>query len=161
MRVQITLEGMGENLRRMNIGIASDHAGFGLKETLISSIREVDWQNFGCHSEKSMDYPDVVPVLCKSVLHHEVDYGVLLCGTSIGVSITANRFRGIRAALCHNSFTAEISRKHNDANILVMGARILSNEKAISMFNLFISTQHEGGRHQRRVEKIDGVVDVN
>ncbi len=142
----------------MRVGIASDHAGFQLKNYLIRHLKNVDWIDFGCDSEDSVDYPDMVPTLCGRLLDGSLNFGVLLCGTGIGVSITANRFSGIRAALCHNEIIATMSRKHNDANILAMGARMVSNEDAVLMLQTFISISFENGRHKRRVKKIDNVV---
>ena len=142
----------------MKIGIASDHAGFQLKGYLSRHLKDIDWIDFGCDSEDSVDYPDLVPALCGRLLDGDLDFGVLLCGTGIGMSITSNRFLGIRAALCHNNVAATMSRKHNDANILAMGARLTSQEDAISMLRLFISTPFDNGRHQRRIKKIDSVL---
>ena len=145
----------------MKLGIASDHAAFSLKEALKSRLKKIEWVDFGCDSEDSIDYPDVVPELCQNLLDDRIGFGVLLCGTGIGVSITANRFRGVRAALCHNEFTVEMARKHNNANILAMGARTLSQEQAVLLLEKFVSTPYENGRHQRRIEKIDRLTTFN
>ena len=145
----------------MRLGIASDHAGFSLKEALKSRLSKIEWVDFGCDSEDSVDYPDFVPDLCQNLLGERIGFGVLLCGTGIGVSIMANRFTGVRAALCHNELTVDMARRHNNANILAMGARILSREQAVLLLERFVSTPYENGRHQRRIEKIDRLTTFN
>ncbi len=145
----------------MKVGIASDHAAFQLKKSLKFNLKEINWVDFGCHSEDSIDYPDIVPDLCKELLSRKLDFGILLCGTGVGVSIAANRLKGIRAALCCDKFTTKMSRKHNNANILAMGARVISYKNAISLFKIFISTPYEHGRHQNRIKKIDSMATTN
>ncbi len=134
----------------MSIFIASDHAGFELKEYLKTQFNLLD---LGTHSSESCDYP----VFAKKLVARlkDDDKGILICGTGIGMSIAANRFKNIRAALCFNEEMAKLARQHNDANILVLGARIISPETAKTCVEKFLSTDFEGGRHQRRLELID------
>ncbi|MFT7099039.1 MAG: ribose 5-phosphate isomerase B [Rickettsiales bacterium] len=140
----------------MKIAIASDHAGFDLKSLIIkefgSKFQIID---LGCdNSEISVDYPDFAKKLAQEIISKSVDFGILVCGSGIGISIAANRFKQIRAALCHNSQTAELSRKHNDANVLCLGARIVNEKDAIKIVETFLNTDFEGARHARRVEKL-------
>ena len=141
----------------MKIGICSDHAAFKLKEFIKDNIREpIQWVDYGCRSTDRVDYPDYVQKLCKDMLKkNEIQRGVILCGTGIGVSITANRFRGIRAALCHDELTTELARKHNNANILAMGGRIVQPPKAVELVRIFLEEKFEEGRHERRIKKIE------
>jgi len=140
----------------MNIFIGADHGGYNLKESLVDymSKQEIKFEDLGTFSEESIDYPDIAVKVAEAVLSVKDSLGVLLCGTGIGVSITANKIRGIRAALCHNEYTAEMARMHNNANILCLGGRVLDEETAIDILNTFIGTEFEGGRHERRVCKI-------
>jgi len=141
----------------MKTGIVSDHGGFALKEYLKKNISEMEWIDYGCYSEESVDYPDMAKILAESILGGKVSRGIAICGTGIGISIALNRYKQIRAALCHNLFTAEMSRKHNDANILSLGGRILSNEEALAIVNTFFKTSFEGGRHKTRIEKLEAL----
>jgi ribose 5-phosphate isomerase B len=134
----------------LSIFIASDHAGFELKEYLKSYF---DLSDLGTYDNTSCDYPVFAKKLCNQI--KESDKGILICGTGIGMSITANRFKNIRAALCFNEEMAILSRQHNDANVLVLGARIISAETARRCVEKFLSTDFEGGRHQRRLDLID------
>lgn len=139
----------------MKIAIASDHGGFHLKEEIKSVLASlgVEFHDFGTHGTESVDYPDYAVMVAKEVQNG--NRGILCCGTGIGMSITANKFKGVRAALCHDVYTAEMSRKHNDANILILGGRLEhSREKIASMIQAWLQTDYEGGRHQRRLEKI-------
>jgi ribose 5-phosphate isomerase B len=140
----------------MKIAIASDHAGVTLKEKVAALLagRGVEVSDLGTSSNDSVDYPDYGEKVARAVSAREVDRGVLICGTGIGMSIVANKFSGVRAALCHDRQTAEISRQHNDANVLVMGARVLDPALALQMVEAWLATPFEGGRHQRRVDKI-------
>lgn len=139
------------------IVFGSDHAGIGLKnvlkEYLAARFQAID---VGTHSQDSCDYPHFAGELAREVLARKT-LGILICGSGIGVSITANRFPGIRAALCANEYMARMSRMHNDANVLCMGERIIGVDLAKSITDVFLSTQFEGGRHQRRVDLIDTV----
>ncbi len=138
------------------IGIASDHAGFELKQTIKKYLDEKDYQvvDFGTNSLESMDYPDVIHPLCKSIENKKIDIGIIMCGSGNGVNITANKYPYIRSALCWLPEIAALSKQHNNANIIALPARFLSNELAINIVDSYLSSDFEGGRHQRRVEKI-------
>lgn len=140
------------------ITIASDHAGFSLKHALISFLKELGYQVEDVGTENanvSVDYPDYGFKAVKAVLEGKSVFAIIICGTGIGMSILANRFKGVRAALCHNEFEAEVARKHNNANILCLGGRVLGEEIAKRCVKVFLTTHFEGDRHQRRLEKID------
>jgi len=139
------------------ISIASDHNGVNLKDKIRQYLEVAKYEivDFGpLDSVEAVDYPDYAQKLCESIIDGEVSIGVLVCGTGIGMSIAANRHSGIRAALCVNSFMAERSRAHNDANILVIGSLISSEQDSIEMLKKFLHTSFEGGRHARRLSKI-------
>ncbi|MBI4454190.1 ribose 5-phosphate isomerase B [Candidatus Woesearchaeota archaeon] len=142
------------------LALGSDHGGYKLKESLKKYFdkKGIAYKDFGCYNEESVDYPDYADKVVKEILKKEYNRGVLICGTGIGISIRANRYKGIRAAKCNSVFDAEMSRKHNDANILVMGERTTSLPSAKKIFDAWYSTEFEGGRHQRRVDKLDGMV---
>ena len=139
------------------IPIASDHAGFELKERLRTSLTEMgfDVQDIGTHSTASTDYADYAHPLAEEVSSGEVARGVLLCGTGLGMSYTANRYPGVRAAVAWTPEIAALARKHNDANVLVLPARFVSDEDAVAILKAWLDTDFEGGRHTRRVEKIE------
>lgn len=138
------------------IGIAADHAGYTLKETLAGYLRKNGYEvrDFGTHSTESMDYPDVAHPLAESIENGTCDRGIAICGTGNGISMTVNKHAGIRAALCWNREIAELARQHNDANILSLPARFITEEEALACLKAFLETGFEGGRHQRRIEKI-------
>lgn len=140
----------------MKIAIGGDHAGFEYKQKLISFLKEEghDVLDFGPGSDESVDYPDHVHPLAKSVTEHDASFGVLICGSGNGVAITANKHQGIRAGLCWNKEVAELIRLHNDANVICIPARFTSYDEALEMLRTFMTTEFEGGRHQRRVDKI-------
>ncbi|MBU0753849.1 MAG: ribose 5-phosphate isomerase B [Planctomycetes bacterium] len=140
----------------MKIKIGSDHAAYTAKEALKTLLRDEGHEiiDAGTDSEESCDYPNYAGMVAESVSRGEVERGILLCGTGIGMSIMANKFRGIRAALCHSVGTAEMSRAHNDANILCLGARILELELIRKITLKWLATPFEGGRHARRLEII-------
>jgi len=140
----------------MKIIVASDHAGFEFKNHILRylSDNKVETLDLGTENNHSVDYPDYASKVAKLISAGDVDQGILICGTGIGMSITANKFRGVRAALCHNLETAEASRRHNDANILVLGSRILTEATALSIVETWLNTPFDGGRHQNRVDKI-------
>jgi len=139
----------------MKIAIGSDHGGFGLKETVLSALRDGGHEviDCGCNSIESVDYPDFAEQVCEQVLSGQAALGILVCGTGIGMSMAANRHRGIRAALCHDEYTARLSREHNDANILCLGDRVLGSGVAKAIVDVWLSTGFEGGRHVRRIGK--------
>ncbi len=140
----------------MRISLASDHTGYHLKIFLKKSLEEegVSIIDEGCDSPDSCDYPDYAKKTCESIIEDRANFGILICGSGLGMSICANRFSGIRAALCHNEFTAQKAREHNDANIIVIGAKIINNTQALKIVRLFLKAHFEGGRHLRRLEKI-------
>lgn len=139
----------------VKVGIASDHGGFTLKESIKNHFGNIIWDDCGTHSLDSVDYPDYAQKLCQKILNREVDFGIAICGTGIGISIACNRFRGIRAALCHNPYTAEMARRHNNANILALGGRVIRVEDALPLVEIFLKTPFDGGRHEQRIKKID------
>ncbi len=141
----------------MKIAIGADHGGYDLKEEIKRLLQEEGHQveDFGCDSPESVDYPNYGKQVAQAVAEGRFDRGILICGTGIGMSITANRFRGIRAALCHELFTARMSRAHNDANILCLGARVIGPGLAREMVKVWLETPFDGGRHERRICMID------
>jgi ribose 5-phosphate isomerase B len=139
----------------MKIYIASDHAGVGLKQKLITSFPQYNFVNLGTDTNDSVDYPDYAQELCTRLLEDTASKGILICGSGIGMSIAANRFKGINAALVMNSEMASLSRKHNNSNILVLAAKFTPVDEAIGITKTWFDTEFEAGRHQSRVEKID------
>ena len=139
------------------IPIASDHAGYELKERLRGALAEMgfDVEDIGTHSTASTDYSDYAHPLAREVSDGEAKRGVLLCGTGLGMSYTANRYPGVRAAVAWTPEIAALARKHNDANVLVLPARFVSDEDALAILKAWLDTDFEGGRHSRRVEKIE------
>jgi ribose 5-phosphate isomerase B len=139
------------------IPIASDHAGFELKEKLRRALEEAGFEveDVGTHSPSSTDYPDFAHPVAQEVSSGEVRRGVLLCGTGLGMSYVANRYPHVRAAVAWSPEVAELARKHNDANILVLPARFLSEEDGVKILRTWLETPFEGGRHERRVDKIE------
>lgn len=140
----------------MNIAIGSDHAGFELKKLLIQLLEKKGYavKDFGCYSNESMDYPDAAHPVCKSIGSKVSDLGVLICGSGNGITMTANKHQDIRAALSWTPEIASLARQHNDANVLTLPARFISDDLAIEITNAFFDAKFEGGRHQRRVDKI-------
>ena len=138
------------------LGIASDHAGFEMKEELKRFLKEKGYEvkDFGTHSPESMDYPDVAHPLAESVEKGEVSQGIALCGSGNGISMTLNKHQGVRAALCWNEELAALARQHNDANVLSLPARFISVDLAKRIVERFLESSFEGGRHLRRVNKI-------
>jgi ribose 5-phosphate isomerase B len=139
--------------------IGSDHAGFALKKILIGALEREGYEavDVGCTNEESCDYPRYAADLCDRIRSGEASRGILICGTGLGMSITANRFPGIRAALCTTEFHARMSRAHNDANVLIIGGRITGPEPAVAILKTWLAVPFEGGRHQRRIDLIEGV----
>jgi len=138
----------------MKIAIACDHGGFALKEALKGALSSFAISDLGTHSEESVDYPDIGAAVAKRVAAGEFDRAILICGSGIGIAIAANKIKGIRAANCHNDYTAEMARRHNDANIIAIGGRVVAADTAARMVKIFLTTDFEGGRHERRVLKI-------
>ncbi|HUU39950.1 MAG TPA: ribose 5-phosphate isomerase B [Desulfatiglandales bacterium] len=142
----------------MDLIIGSDHAGLDLKEKIknfLSQKGKYKIKDLGTFSYDPVDYPVIAREAAKKISEKKYGRGILICGSGIGMSITANRHKNVRAALCHNLYTVQLSRRHNDANILVLGSRVLGPELALEMVDLFLNTDFEGGRHQKRVEQID------
>ena len=139
------------------LAIACDHAGVTYKKDLIAYLTEKGYTciNLGTDTEESVDYPIYADAVCKKVTSGEADLGILICGTGIGMSIAANKHKGIRAGLCGDPDSASLTRQHNNANVLCMGARILSFEKTIEITNAFLGAEFLGGRHQRRVDMLE------
>jgi len=139
------------------VALASDHAGFGLKEIIKEHLsgRGLTPLDLGTDSTESVDYPDYARKVCEAVLGRDAERGILICGTGLGMSIMANRYKGIRAALCHDHFTAIAARRHNDANVLALGGRILGADLAREIVDTWLETPFEGGRHERRTKKFD------
>lgn len=137
--------------------IASDHAGFELKQQLVSALKEWDiaFEDIGCHSEASVDYPDFAHALATGIVDGKFARGILVCGTGIGMSISANRHRGVRAAVCSDTFSARMTRMHNDANVICVGSRVVGVGLARDIVEIFLKTEFEGGRHSRRIDKIE------
>lgn len=142
----------------VKIVVAADHGGFDLKAIICKSLLEVGREviDIGCFSRESVDYPDFAEKAVLSIIDGECQMGILICGTGIGMSIAANRHRSIRAANCSNVYTAQMSREHNDANVLCLGARVLDPEIAVEMVRVWLAADFSGGRHQRRIAKFSG-----
>jgi ribose 5-phosphate isomerase B len=143
----------------MKIGIGSDHSGFGLKKELKAYLKEdfpdIEVVDYGPKDTNSTDYPIYGAKVAKAVANGEVDRGILICGTGIGITMTAGKVKGVRAALCHDAYTAKLSRLHNDANIISMGSRVIGSGVAKDMLKVWLETEFEGGgRHERRVRQI-------
>ena len=138
------------------IAIASDHGGFALKQELIAQLKKdgIAFEDLGTYTEDSCDYPAYAEKLGRGVAAGTYEKGILVCGTGIGMSMAANKIRGVRCALCSDCFSAEMTRRHNDANVLALGGRVLGVELAKRIMNLFLSTPFDGGRHQRRVDQM-------
>ena len=149
----------GSSNGKMKVALGSDHAGFELKEDLRSFLaeRQVEVLDLGAFGEAPVDYPDVAIKVAGKVSRGEVERGLLICGTGIGMSIVANRFAGVRAALCHDPYTARISREHNDANLLALGGRLIGKGLAREILKVWLETEFQGGRHQKRLDKITGL----
>lgn len=141
---------------KMKVAIGCDHGGLHLKEDIKSLLADGGYEvtDFGTNSTDSVDYPDIADPVANAVANGKFDRGILICGTGIGIGIAANKVKGIRAALCHDTFSAHASREHNNANILTMGERIIGPGLARDIVKIWLTTEFEGGRHERRVAKI-------
>ncbi|TYP58761.1 ribose 5-phosphate isomerase B [Thermosediminibacter litoriperuensis] len=140
----------------MKIAVACDHGGLSLKVEIIKLLEQkgIEYRDLGTFSDDPVDYPDIAITLAEAVARGEHDRGIVICGTGIGVSIAANKVKGIRAALCHDVYSARMSRLHNDANVLAMGARVIGPGLARTIVEEWLETGFEGGRHKRRIDKI-------
>ncbi|WP_404426792.1 ribose 5-phosphate isomerase B [Thalassospira australica] len=143
------------------IAVAADHGGVELKSKIIKSLAENGWEvmDLGADGSESVDYPDYAQAVAKSIINGKAERGILVCGSGIGMSIAANRFSEIRAALVHDRLSAELCRQHNNANVLCLGARLLGDATALDCVDAFVTTEFEGGRHERRVEKLSSLPD--
>ena len=148
---------MDINESKITIAIASDHAGFSLKEKVKENFKDsnIIFKDFGCFSADSVDYPDFAKPAAMAVSNKECEKGILICGSGTGMTITANKVKGIRAANCWSEDIAKLAVQHNNINILCMGERFIKTELAFKIINIFLTTSFEGGRHQRRVDKIE------
>ncbi len=138
------------------IVIGSDHGGFELKEAVKKYLDEknIEYTDVGCYDKNSVDYPDIAKKACEKVVDGSCERGILICGTGIGISMAANKVKGIRAALCHSEYDAKMTRAHNNSNVLCMGGRTTGIEIALAMVECFLNGEFEGGRHQNRIDKI-------
>ena len=138
------------------IAIGSDHGGFELKERIKKHLEErsLEYKDFGCYDENSVDYPDIAEKVCNAINSGDADKGILVCGTGIGISIAANKIDGIRAAHCHDVYSAEMTKRHNNANVICMGGRVIGRELAFKIIDAWLDAEFEGGRHQKRIDKI-------
>ncbi len=141
-------------MRRIAVGC--DHRGFALKELIMPFLQNAghSYQDFGCYSTDPVDYPDIAQKVGEAVASGNFDQGILICNTGIGMSIAANKIKGVRAALCHNAFAAQRARQHNDANVLCLGGEDIDTKSALEIVKTFLATDFEGGRHLQRVNKI-------
>ena len=140
----------------MKVAIASDHGGIHIREEIKKLLEElgIDYEDFGCDCETSVDYPDYALPVAEKVANGEFDRGILICGTGVGMSISANKVKGIRCALVHDVYTAKLTRRHNDSNILAMGERVIGPGLAREIAQAWLTTEFDGGRHERRIQKI-------
>lgn len=138
------------------IAIGCDHGGFELKEHIKKHLDEIgeEYKDYGTYSEESVDYPDCASPVCKAIQDKTADKGILICGTGIGISIAANKHKGIRAALCSDVYSAKMTKQHNNANIICLGGRVTGRELAFMIVDTWLATEFEGGRHEARIEKI-------
>ena len=140
----------------MKIALGCDHGGYELKQFIMKTLEKLgyEYEDFGCYSLESCDYPDFGAAAARAVAEGKCDRGIVICTTGIGISIAANKIKGIRACCCSDSFSCEYTRRHNDANALCMGGRVVGARLACQLVDIFLNTQFEGGRHQRRIDKL-------
>lgn len=138
------------------LALGADHGGYELKEAIKAHLDElgIPYQDFGTHSPQRCDYPDIAQVACEAVLDGRCRYAILCCGTGVGMSMAANKLHGIRACCCSDTFSAEYTRRHNDANVLCLGGRVVGPGLGCTLVDAFLNATFEGGRHQERVDKI-------
>ncbi len=144
-------------MNRIKLAIASDHGGYVLKNDLYKRllIKGYDIVDFGTNSTESCDYPVYAKKVCSAILNNEVHYGILICGTGLGMQMAANRFKGIRAACVSDTYSAKMSRLHNNSNVLTMGARVIGEGLAYDIVDVWLGTNYEGGRHEKRIKMLD------
>ncbi len=140
----------------MTVAIGSDHGGYEVKEEIKELLDDkgVEYTDFGTDSGESVDYPEFARPVAEAVAEGEYDKGILICGTGIGMSIAANKIKGVRAALCHDIYSARMTRKHNNSNVLTMGGRVIGSDLAREIAKVWVEEEFDGGRHQRRIDKI-------
>ena len=145
------------------IAIGSDHGGYALKKEIMKHLDEkgIVYKDFGTYTEDSCDYPVYGEMVGKAVVSDECESGIIICGTGIGISIAANKIHGVRAALCHDCYSAEFTRRHNNANVLALGGRVIGGGHALKIVDIFLNTDFEGGRHARRVDLITKIEENN
>ena len=138
------------------IAIGCDHGGLDIKNAVINYMKEngIDYTDYGCYTQESVDYPVFAYQVAKNVADGNAALGIICCGTGIGVSMAANKVKGIRAAVCTDEFCAEMTRRHNNANVLCMGGRVIDEDKAVKLASIFLNTPFDGGRHEKRVDMI-------
>lgn len=148
-------------VKKQKIAIGCDHAGFELKEKIKVLLFQLNYdiQDYGTYSTESCDYPDIIHPLAKAINNEEFNLGIIICGSGNGVNITANKYLNVRSALCWNEEIAELARKHNNANILAMPARFITEQTAKEIVETFLNTAFEGNRHQQRIEKIKKILE--
>ena len=141
------------------VGIGSDHGGFELKNVLYEHLKGLgyDVMDYGVFDKKSVDYPDIAEKVCTEVADGKLDFAVLVCGTGIGISIAANKIKGIRCALVTNEYSAEMAKRHNNANVIAFGGRTTGSDLAVSILNKYLGAEFDGGRHQNRIDKISAL----
>lgn len=138
------------------LAIGSDHGGFELKNHVMKHLDKlgIEYKDYGCYDENSVDYPDIAKAVGEAVASGECERGILICGTGIGISIAANKIKGIRAALCSDVYSAKMTKEHNNANIICMGGRVIGRELAFMIVDTWLGAEFQGGRHQARIDKI-------
>lgn len=143
----------------MKLALSADHGAFELKEAIKKHLdaKGIEYKDFGCYSKESVDYPKYAYLAASAVASKEFNYGIICCTTGLGVSMAANKVKGVRAAVCTNEMLAEMTRRHNNANVICMGQNVVSEELANKMIDIFISTEFEGGRHERRVSLLTDI----
>ena len=142
---------------KVKIAIGPDHGGYELKETVKNYIEKLgyEYQDFGTHNGDAIDYPIIAKEVAKSVADKDFNRGILVCGSGLGVAIAANKVNGVRAVTCHDTYCAKMSRLHNDANVLTMGGRVIGTDVACEIVKIWLETEFEGGRHQRRIDMLE------
>lgn len=142
---------------KLKIAIGCDHGGFDLKQKVIDYLkaRDIEFEDFGIYQKEASDYPEIAKVVAAEVAKNKFERGILICGTGIGMSIVANKTKGIRASLCQDTYSARVSRAHNNANILCLGARVVGEYLALDIVDIWLKTGFEGGRHKKRIDMIE------
>ena len=144
-------------MEKLKVAIGCDHGGFELKQKVIDYLkaRDIEFEDFGIYIKEAVDYPEIAKKVSVDVANNRFNRGILICGTGIGMSIVANKTKGIRASLCHDTYSARVSRAHNNANILCLGARVVGEYLALDIVDTWLKTGFEGGRHKKRIDMIE------